>query len=290
MPRESPPHAVAAWFSALRPKTLPAVATPVLVGSAYAYDVGAFNPVPATAALAGALLIQIGTNLANDFYDHHKGADTPDRAGPERATAQGWIQPSHVLGAAFAAFALAAAVGLYLIVHAGWPILLIGLASLASGWAYTGGPYPLGYHGWGDVFVLVFFGPVAVAGTYYVQAGPAPWTVVLAGLALGSLATAILVVNNLRDRVTDERAGKRTLAVRFGDGFARWEYAVAVLVPFALAYLAPALWTLAALPFAVILVAGLWRTRDPHRLNRYLPLTALLLLLFGALLAFGVVR
>lgn len=273
------------WLHAARPKTLPAALVPVLVGSAYAHAAGSFRLLPALAALWGALWIQVGTNFANDYYDAKKGADTPDRLGPPRATAQGWLTPPSVLTAAFVAFFLAAAAGAYLIAIAGWPILVIGVASLLSGYAYTGGPYPLGYHGWGEAFVLLFFGPVAVGGTYWVQAGLPPTQVLLAGLAIGSIASAILVVNNLRDIPTDLRAGKKTLAVRFGAPFARAEYVFLVVAPFLIVLQERTPWTLFALPLALILSLRIARETDPRRLNARLGQTATLLLFFGLLLA-----
>jgi 1,4-dihydroxy-2-naphthoate polyprenyltransferase len=291
-----PPSRARLWIHAARPKTLPAGAIPVLVGSAFAYRDDAFDPWPAAAALAGALLIQIGTNYANDYHDHVRGADSPDRRGPLRASASGLLPPRRVLGAAFASFALAVAVGAYLIAVAGWPILVIGLLSLASGWAYTGGPYPLGYHGWGELFVLAFFGFVAVGGTYYVQSlhwpGVDAWA---AAAGVGALAAAILVVNNLRDRETDARAGKRTLAVRLGDRGTRLEYVLLLTAAYAVTaglYLLLEkpllLLPLASLPLAAWLISRLWREHDPRRLNPLLPRTAQLLTLYGLLLAAGV--
>lgn len=290
------PGPAAAWIAALRFRTLAASIAPVIVGVAfaYAYDVLAMGP--AAAALVGAILIQLGTNLANDYEDHKRGADTHERVGPPRATAMGWIPATRVRAAAIAAFATAALVGVYLAWVAGWPILFVGVAAIASGWAYTGGPYPLGYHGWGDAFVFVFFGPVAVAGTYFVQAGPAPTAVVVAGIGVGALATAILVVNNLRDIDTDARAGKRTLAVRMGSRATRAEYGLLFLV----AYAAPLVlvgafgvgpWALLpgiTLPLAGRLVYDVASTHDARALNPLLGRTARTLALYGLLLAAGV--
>lgn len=290
-----------AWLSTLRVRTLPAAAVPVLMGAALAWRVEAFAALPALAALVGALLIQIGTNLANDYYDHVKGADTPDRAGPARASATGALAPLAVRNAAFATFGLAALVGSYLIWVGGAPILIIGIAAIASGILYTAGPKPLAYVGLGDLFVFVFFGPVAVMGTIYVQAPdrfaePGVWMPGLFwGMAVGALATAILVVNNLRDRPTDERAGKRTLAVRFGDRFARIEYVVALAGAYALSLLAFARhadWTqilpLASLPLA-FMVTRTVLTDHPDRaaLNPALGGTARLLLVYGLLAMLG---
>jgi 1,4-dihydroxy-2-naphthoate octaprenyltransferase len=217
------------WVLAARPKTLTAAVVPVVVGTGLALGQGMAVLWPALAALAGAMLIQIGTNLTNDYYDFRKGADTHERVGPTRVTQSGLIAPQTVLAAGAGCFALAVLVGVSLVARGGWPFVAIGLASVLAGWAYTGGPYPLGYHGLGDLFVMVFFGLVAVPGTFYAQAlhlVPAVWP---AAVAVGATGTMILVVNNLRDMDTDARAGKRTLVVRLGRGFGRTEY-VALLV------------------------------------------------------------
>jgi 1,4-dihydroxy-2-naphthoate octaprenyltransferase len=192
------------------------------------------SALPALAALVGAVLIQIGTNLTNDYYDFRKGADTHERVGPARVTQSGLIAPATVLAAGVTCFAAAVVVGLYLVSRGGWPFVAIGLASLLAGWAYTGGPYPLGYHGLGDLFVLVFFGLVAVPGTFYAQAlrlVPAVWP---AAVAVGAIGTMILVVNNLRDAETDARAGKHTLVVRFGRRFGQAEYVTLLVVALAM--------------------------------------------------------
>ena len=238
-----------AWLVAARPQTLPAAAAPVVVGTGLAFGDGVFAPLPALAALVGAALIQVGTNFANDYYDAVQGADTEARQGFTRVTAGGLIEPAEVKRAMYLTFLLAVLVGVYLVAVGGVPLLVVGLLSVASGIAYTGGPYPLGYHGLGDLFVFVFFGLVAVTGTYYVQAaallaGPFPLTVppgtvpveaVVASLPVAAISTNILVVNNVRDREEDAKTGKTTLAVRFGYGFARAEY-LALLV---LAYATP---------------------------------------------------
>ena len=242
-----------AWVIAARPQTLPAAASPVVVGVGLALHDGVFAVLPALAALVGAGLIQIGTNFANDYYDAIQGADTEEREGFTRVTAGGLIDPASVKRAMYLTFAASILLGTYLVYVGGVPIVVIGLLSVASGIAYTGGPYPLGYHGLGDLFVFIFFGLVAVAGTYYVQAaavlaGPlpvgippetVPVAVVVAALPVAALSTNILVVNNVRDKEEDATTGKRTLAVRFGYGFARAEW-IAMLV---LAYAAP-LWFL----------------------------------------------
>jgi len=220
---------------ATRPRTLPAAAAPVIAGTAVAAYEGVFQLGPALAALLGALLIQIGTNLANDVFDHLKGADTQDRLGPTRVTQAGLLTPQQVLTGMWVTFGLAVLVGAYLVWVGGWPIVVIGVLSILSGLAYTGGPFPLGYHGLGDLFVFAFFGLTAVCGTYYVQAGAVSALAVGAAIPIGLLATAIIVVNNLRDVDTDRAANKKTLAVRFGHAFARAEYQVLVIA----AYLAP---------------------------------------------------
>ncbi len=229
------------WIEASRPKTLPAAAAPVIMGSAMAFHDGGFHLPAALAALLGALLIQIGTNYANDYFDFKKGADNHERLGPRRATQTGLIAPAVMKRAFILTFTLAFIIGLYLIFRGGWPILLIGLLSILFGILYTGGPYPLGYNGLGDIFVLVFFGPVAVGGSYYVQTLDMTAVVLVAGLAPGFISMAILTVNNLRDIKTDRLAGKRTLAVRFGVAFARFEYIAsmlaACLVPLILIYM-----------------------------------------------------
>ena len=243
-----------AWVIAARPQTLPAAAAPVIVGVGLAVRDGVFTPLPALAAFVGAALIQIGTNFANDYYDAIQGADTDDREGFTRVVASGLIEPAEVKRAMWLTFAAAILVGTYLVYVGGVPILVIGLASVAAGIAYTGGPYPLGYHGLGDLFVFVFFGVIAVTGTYYVQAaalvgeafplwlpgGTVTLAAVVASLPIAALSTNILVVNNVRDREEDAATGKRTLAVRFGYRFSRAQY-VGLL---ALAYLAP-VWFLA---------------------------------------------
>lgn len=282
------------WLSAARPRTLPAAAAPVLVGTAAAAHDGLFNLAPALAALAGALLIQIGTNFANDVFDFQKGADTPDRLGPTRATQAGWVTPRQMLMATWLTFGLAVLVGGYLVWVGGWPIVVIGVLSILSGLAYTGGPFPLGYNGLGDLFVFIFFGLVAVIGTYYVQAGVVGALAVWAAIPIGLLATAIIVVNNLRDVDTDRKAGKRTLAVRFGINWARAEYRLLVVA----AYMAPvAAWlsgqapagvllTWLSLPLAVRLIRAVY-AQTGKALNPVLGGTGQLELVYGVLLALG---
>jgi 1,4-dihydroxy-2-naphthoate polyprenyltransferase len=199
----------------------------VIVGSALAWRAGAFDPWAAAICLLFALLVQIGANLANDYYDFVRGADTAARVGPRRAVAAGLVAPATMRRAMWLTFGLAFATGLALIAWGGWWLVAIGVASIVSGLAYTGGPYPLGYHGLGDVFVFIFFGLVAVGATFYVQAGRVSLEAGLAAIAIGALTTNILVVNNYRDAETDAVAGKRTLVVRWGKRFARWQFIVA---------------------------------------------------------------
>jgi 1,4-dihydroxy-2-naphthoate octaprenyltransferase len=215
------------WLAAARPRTVPAAIVPVAVGTAVAHATRTIACL-CLAALAGALAIQIGTNFANDVFDAERGADGPDRIGPVRAVSAGLISAVAMKRAMIAAFAIASLFGLYLTATAGWPIVAIGITSILAGIAYTGGPWPLGYHGLGDVFVLAFFGLVAVCGTAYVQLGSVAALALWASLPVGALATAILVVNNVRDRATDARAGKRTLAVRLGRRGAIIEYAAVI--------------------------------------------------------------
>ncbi len=286
---------LARWWIAIRPATLSAAVVPVVVGSAVAAGAGHLRFLPAFAALAGALLIQIGTNLANDVDDFERGADTASRRGPTRVTQSGLIAAKQVRAAAWVAFGGAALIGLYLVADAGWPIAVLGAAAIASGWAYAGGPWPLGYHGLGEVFVFAFFGVAAVAGTAYVQAQALSSLALAASLPVGALATAILVVNNTRDADTDRVAGKRTLAVRFGTRAARAEYSALV----GGAYAAPlAFWAADAasayvllpwltLPTAYRLVRRVARADDGPAFNVALRDTARVHLWFGALLAVG---
>lgn len=288
------PGSLRAWLLATRPATLTVAFVPVLIGSAVAAGAGGFRLGPALAALLGALLIQIGTNLANDVFDYEKGADTEERLGPTRVTQAGLLKPAQVRGAMVLAFALATLCGLYLTAVGGWPIVAVGLASIASGIAYTGGPYPLGYNGLGDVFVFLFFGLVAVAGTAYVQLGVVPLAALFAALPVGSLATAVLVVNNTRDYSTDVKAGKRTLVVRWGRRFGELEYfamlALSWGVPLAMVLLRLAhplaLASLLTAPWGWSLWLRVVRERGPA-LNPVLASTAKMLLVYGLLFAPG---
>lgn len=284
-----------AWLLAARPQTLPVAVAPVAVGTAVASTLGPVRWGAVAAALIGALAIQIGTNFANDVFDHEKGADTAERLGPTRAVQSGLLSAPAVKIGMIVAFVAAFLAGVYLATVAGAPIVVIGIASILSGIAYTGGPYPLGYHGLGDLFVLAFFGFVAVAGTSLVAAGSVPPLAWLAAVPVGALATAVLVVNNARDHQTDVRAGKRTLVVRLGRRFANLEYGALV----AAAYLAPAVMALTGLarpgvlapwltlPWAVWLCVRVTRA-EGRALNPLLPATARLLLVVSALLAIGI--
>lgn len=284
------------WLLAARAKTLPAGLTPVVIATAMAWDAGVHHWLSAFCAAAGALLIQIGTNYANDYFDFVKGTDTAARVGPVRATQAGLVTPGQMLAATVLVFALAFVPGAYLVYRGGWPILAIGLVSVACGVLYTGGPKPLGYLGLGDLFVLVFFGPMATGGTYYVQSLHLPVEAVIAGLAPGLFSTAILTVNNLRDADTDILTGKRTLAVRFGKPFARLEYAAcifigAVVVPVAL-YIytgahAAALAAALVLPVSLPLIRVVFTAPPGPALNSILARTGQLLLLYTVLFSAG---
>ncbi|GAB7008228.1 1,4-dihydroxy-2-naphthoate polyprenyltransferase [Halorubrum trueperi] len=297
-----------AWVIAARPQTLPAAAAPVIVGVGLAVEAGAFAPLPALAAFVGAALIQVGTNFANDYYDAIQGADTDDREGFTRVVASGLIEPSEVKRAMWLTFAAAILVGTYLVSVGGVPILVIGLASVAAGIAYTGGPYPLGYHGLGDVFVFVFFGVIAVTGTYYVQAaalagtafplwlppGTVTLAAIVASLPIAALSTNILVVNNVRDLKEDAETGKRTLAVRFGYRFSRLQF----LSLLALAYLTP-FWFLAngngptvllplvTLPLAAAVARTVLTETSGEALNPALESTGKLLAAYAVAFAVG---
>jgi len=212
------------WWLAIRPRTLPAAASGVVMGSALAWLDGSFQPLPALAALFVALLLQIGSNVANDVFDFERGADTSDRQGPLRVTQAGLLTPAQVKRGLLVIFGLAVMCGLYLAFLRGWIVILIGVAAIVSAIAYTGGPFPLGYHGLGDVFVFIFFGLAAVCGTYFVQAGSVSATTWWMSIPIGLIITAILVVNNLRDIENDRAAGKRTLAVVMGVNATKAEY------------------------------------------------------------------
>ncbi len=292
----SHPGRLRAWILAARPQTLPAAITPVIVGSAAAFAAGSFRWLPFLAALVGALLIQIGTNLANDYFDFRKGADTAGRLGPVRVTQAGLLAPETVRNGMIVAFSAAALIGVYLIVVGGWPILVIGILSIAAGVLYTGGPWPLGYNGLGDLFTFIFFGIVAVTATAYLHVGTVPLLAWAASVPVAMLVTAIIVVNNLRDIATDRAANKRTLAVIIGAQATRAEYALLV----GGAFLAPPILWLSGLTGPWVMVAWLaaplaiapLRTmlvEEGRALNPALKGTARLHLAFGLLLAFGMI-
>lgn len=284
-----------AWLMASRPKTLTAAIAPVLAGTGLAAFHDRVSVGPAVAALLGAVLIQIGTNLANDYYDFIRGGDTEERVGPVRVTQAGILPPEVVKRGMVVVLSAAMVVGVYLVYVGGWPVVWIGLASVACAVLYTGGPYPLAYHGLGDVFVFVFFGLVAVGGTYWVQALAWPADALVVGAGLGALNTAILVVNNLRDLETDARAGKRTLAVRLGVQGTRAEYllllAVAAAVPVVgvvrLGWPTASLAALVAMAFAVAPTRAVLGFRHPRELLPALGGTARVVVVYGALLALG---
>ena len=287
-----------AWVLAARPATLPAAAVPVLVGTGAALGEGfQFRPAVFTVTLLCALLIQVGTNFANDYSDFFRGADTDARLGPLRVTQSGLLSQSAVRTGIIIAFGLAVLLGAWLVWIGGWPIVAIGVFSLLSGLAYTGGPFPLGYHGLGDVFVFVFFGVIAVTGTAYLQTGEWSTRALALSIPIGLLVTNILVVNNLRDRETDIVAGKRTLAVRIGDRATRAQYAtgavLAYLVPSALAFGGERepwlLLPLLTLPLAVFLVRRVLGGLAGRELNGVLEQSGKLLLGFGVLLAIGAI-
>lgn len=291
------PSTLGAWFLATRPRTLVAGLIPVAVGSALAYRDHVFAIFPALAALIGALFIQIGTNLVNDYFDFKRGADTADRLGPPRATQQGWLSPEAVFRGAMVCFGLAFTVGMYLVWVAGWPLVVIGLCSLAAGYAYTGGPFPLAYNGLGDVFVLVFFGFVAVGGTYFVQGLTLSSITLWAAAPVGLLGVALLAVNNTRDEKTDAAAGKKTLVVRLGVSFGKAEYVtclvVSALVPLVL-WLSGVTGPFVMLSWLSIPLAipplKLLFTQSGAALNAALAGTARLQLVFGLLFAVGLAQ
>ena len=283
------------WILASRPKTLPAAISPVIVGVSLAVHDSEFHLFTAFMTLLAAILIQIGANFANDVYDFLKGSDREDRLGPIRATQSGLISPENMKKGMWLVFTLAICVGFYLASIGGWPIVCIGLISIASGIAYTGGPYPLGYHGWGDVFVFIFFGIIAVPGTYYLQTGFVSDYSILFGISLGALSTTILIVNNLRDADTDVKSGKRTLAVRFGKSFVKMEYIVMMILAFAIPIYILQLWDefslyiiLFLLPISVRHIQSLY-SETGESLNLVLVNTAKFLFHFSILLSIGLI-
>ncbi len=281
---------------AARPRTLPAAVAPVLVGTSLAIRDGTFHPIAFIAALLGAILIQIGTNLSNDYSDARRGADSDERIGPVRVTAGGLVPPRQVLIATYLTFGAAVLCGAYLIAVAGWALLAVGAASILAGVLYTGGPRPYGYEGLGEVFVFLFFGVVAVTGSYFVQRRGLPWQAFVLAVPVGLLIAAILVVNNARDIDTDRRAGKRTLAVRLGRERTRVLFTVMIAVAFVTSWvpwfagaLSPWLFvTAAAAPLAVGVVQTVRTHADGPSLNEALARTAKLALVFCLLLCAGV--
>ena len=283
-----------AWVLASRPKTLFAAVAPVLLGSALAFSQSKGNLPAALAALFGAICIQIATNLANDYWDAKKGADTADRLGPTRVTSSGMLSGGQVITGAFLCLAAAAILAVPLVLRGGWPILALGIISLFLAYAYTGGPFPLAYLGLGEIFVVLFFGLFAVSGTFYLNLLEWSYAAVLAGLQIGLHSSVLLAVNNLRDLETDRAARKRTLAARFGLTFARRETAVLVMAPFALGFLWLPLgffWALLlplmTLPLAWWLARACLTATPDRSVNQLLAQAAALHALFGLLLALG---
>jgi 1,4-dihydroxy-2-naphthoate octaprenyltransferase len=283
------------WLMAARPRTLPAAVAPVLVGTALAGFGHVFHPLRFVAALLGAIFIQVGTNLSNDYSDARRGADTEDRLGPVRVTAGGLAPPKQVLIATYMSFAIAVLAGVYLITVAGWELLLVGAASILAGVLYTGGPRPYGYEGLGEVFVFLFFGIVAVAGSFFVQTTKLDWEAFALAVPVGLLAAGILVVNNVRDIDSDRRAGKRTLAVKLGRRRTRGLFAAIVYLAF---LLAPVTWVFGptkpwmllpwlTLPLAVRLVRLVRNRSDGPSLNGALAQSGMLQLAFCTLLSAG---
>ena len=284
------------WVEAARPKTLAAAFVPVLVGASIALNDGLINLAATTVALVCAFLIQIGTNFANDYFDFIKGADTDERIGFERATSAGLIAPKTMLLATIICMFLAFLFGLYLVWIGGTIVLIIGLLSLLFGILYTGGPFPLGYNGLGDVFVFLFFGIVAVMTTYYVNVLEWSEASFWASLAVGALCVNILVVNNLRDVEQDKKSGKKTLGVLFGENALKWEYTLMVLLAFAipphfyfqLSFNAWVFLPFASLPIVAIYVSRIWKETNKIKLNPLLERTAQYMVIFGLLFSVGI--
>jgi len=287
------PGFVSTWLLAARPATLWAAVVPVVVGTAAAQRDGDFRLPVLVLALAASLLLQIGTNLANDVFDFERGADTGERLGPPRVTQTGLLSPGDVRSGMLTTFGAAAVLGLGLAYWGGWPIIVVGALAIVAGVVYTGGPWPTGYHGLGDAFVFCFFGLVAVAGTYYLHTDTLSWPAIAAAVPVGFLITAILVINNLRDIETDARTGKRTLAVRLGERSTRAEFAALVAGAYAVAVAMAAVWSwwlllpLLSAPAAARVAAPVLGGARAGALNVALKGTAQLQLLFGLLLALG---
>jgi 1,4-dihydroxy-2-naphthoate polyprenyltransferase len=283
------------WLMAARPRTLPAAVAPVLVGTSLAGFEHVFHPLRFVAALLGALFIQVGTNLSNDYSDARRGADAEDRLGPVRVTAGGLVPPRQVLIATYVSFGLAVLFGIYLVAIAGWQLLIVGAASILAGVGYTGGPRPYGYEGLGELFVFLFFGVVAVAGSFFVQVTALDWEAFALAVPVGLLAAGILVVNNVRDIDSDRRAGKRTLAVKLGRERTRWLYAAVVYVAY---LMTPVTWVFGpttawvllpwlTLPVAAAVVRIVRSRTDGPSLNGALARSGMLQLAFCVLLSAG---
>jgi 1,4-dihydroxy-2-naphthoate octaprenyltransferase len=292
----TPPSAFSIWVQAARPKTLWAGVTPVIVGTSLAWRDGLFHTALAVAALLGALALQVAANFANDLYDYKHGVDSEERIGPLRVTQAGLVTPTAMRNALVTTLAFAIVIGTYLVVRGGWPIVAIGLSSIIATILYTGGPRPYGHLGLGELFVFIFFGVLAVCGTYYVQALTLTTTAIVLSLPMGFLSVAVLVVNNLRDIDTDRRSGKRTLAVRLGRTGGRWEYVLmlmlAGLIPPAMVLLqlggyGVLLGTAAILASTPLIRTVCWSIDGPV-LNRALAATARLQLFYGLLVAVGI--
>ncbi|MFA6243849.1 MAG: 1,4-dihydroxy-2-naphthoate polyprenyltransferase [Candidatus Hydrogenedentales bacterium] len=299
------PSTLRIWLMAARPKTLGAAVAPVIIGTAIAYaDLLDIHWPSLFCALLGAMLIQIGTNFANDYFDFVKGSDTTERIGPTRATQAGLVSPKTMRAAFIAAFALALLPGAYIIWRGGWPFVIIGVVSIICGILYTGGPFPLGYLGLGDLFVLIFFGPVAVCGTFYlhglefkpVVAMTSAVDLILAGIAPGLISVALLTVNNLRDIEQDRVSGKKTLAVRFGRTFARFEFQSCILLaclvlPLHFYWVTGnmLMWAVPAvtLPLAAGASRTVYRSTDGAALNQALGATGRLLIVFSIIFSAG---
>jgi len=283
------------WVMAARVRTLPAAIAPVLVGTSLALGDGTFRALAFVAALLGAVFIQVGTNLSNDYSDARRGADTEDRLGPVRVTAGGLVPPRQVLIATYLTFGVAVLAGVYLVVVAGWQLLVVGAASILAGVLYTGGPKPYGYEGLGEVFVFLFFGIVAVAGSFFVQTKHLDWEAFALAVPVGLIAAGLLVVNNIRDIETDRRAGKRTVAVRIGRARTRRLFAAMIYVAY---LLTPVTWVFGplepwlflpwlTLPLAARVVRTVRTRTDGASLNQTLARTGQLQLLFCVLLSAG---
>jgi len=284
------------WILASRPKTLPAAISPVILGLALAYHNNQLNILVGSLTLLASILIQIGTNLANDAYDFLSGADNENRMGPKRATNSGLLNPKVVLNKMRLVFLFSIIIGCYLAYIGGWPIVLIGLLAILSGIAYTGGPYPLGYNGLGDIFVFVFFGLIAVPGTYYLQTNTVSYESVLVGILCGSFSTAILVVNNVRDLNTDKKSNKKTIAVILGKKFCEFEYFLMLLLGLSipvylnifLNFKNSMLLVLVTIPIAIKLILEL-HFEVGKKLNSVLERTARLYMIITIILSFAIV-